>query len=286
MGQYDRSLNGILSLLPLLILVGCGSPSYDLKCTPSQGDIHRSVFSMKMDEGRVIVQAGVDRREGTAKLSNRLITEMDFLEVSAGEPQRLKVSHLDAEDVSQIYLQGELVEDRVDTNPLLGRSILFTQARDSWSKRLVGGDPMAEHLEAIENYGNPWNDELWSHGKLRVGDSWTVGGEKLAEIVGASIQNIHGQMRCQFERIADYNGESCALISVQIDMTAGLPDGLHGTTSLSGEGHIYGSLARRIDVFTRLTGVLEIRVEETSEGQSIKTTIQGPVVLEETVTVD
>ncbi len=56
-------------LLPLVLPMGCGSPSYDLQSQIAKGDIHRTTVTISMEHGQVVVRAGENEVNGTAKLA-------------------------------------------------------------------------------------------------------------------------------------------------------------------------------------------------------------------------
>ncbi len=210
--------------------------------------------------------------------------ETDFLQVEDGEPNRIKVSLLQEEQTFQMRMEPNGSKDFAEPDPLLGRSVLFTRDGDAWSKQLVGSPPTDKQRQAVEACGDPWSDDLGVEGKIRVGDSWTVAGDRFGRVFDAEMKGVTGQLACRFEEVVDFQQEPCALISVQLDMTANLTGEVGGKLSISGEGFVYRSLATKLDVSTRITGVLEVESQELIDGQWATMTIRGPVVVEATVT--
>lgn len=269
-----------------LFLVGCGAKAYDLRTKPAQGDIHRSNLRSSVERGQITMQAGNQIAEGTADMVTRLVSEIDFLEVEDGQPQRIKISHLESEERMRMSIGPDGAQENVEQDALIGRSLLFTRDGQQWNRRLVGGEPTPEQQLVIDSYDVPWGDDLVPDRKIHVGDDWVISGDQLAKYSSYDAENISGQMRCHFEQVLDFNGEECALISIQMDLTGKVEQEYSGEVSISGEGYVYRSLTSKVDLATRIAGQVTFRAESMADGQRVSMTIRGPIVIEETITKD
>ncbi len=273
----------------ILFLSGCGEPAYDLSDTASPGEIVRCVTTMTFEEGTFSLRQGDQILEGTAKGSLETVVEIDTLEVKDGQPTRLRVATLSSLDQSTMSIGGE-IEETQEVSPLAGRSVLLTKGGETWSGRLVGGAPSPEQTAAITELAESYLEgDVLPDREVRVGDSWSVGGDALRRYLGGyEAAGFSGQMTIHFEQLVEFNGETCALLSLQLDATGkcALNETVSGTMKISGEGHIYRSLAQRLDVSARITGSLNIQGELFEDGQRVQMSLHAPLVITETMTRD
>lgn len=267
--------------------VGCGD-SYDLHDEVAVGDIYRSVSNFSIRNGHLTVENAGQSAEFPMEMQADVITETDILKVDGGEPVRLKTTHIVEETSMKMEVPGEPVEEAPDHGALEGRSLLFEREGEKWKSRLVGGDPTEEQAIAIQDYGSPWltNGIVPDH-EVEVGDSWTIDGDQFKEWLGAGKGDASsGRVQVYFEQVVEYDGQSCVLLSVQVDASFQMPitSENSGTTSLSGEGFIYRSLSEKIDLYSKISGTARIEGDVFEQGQMIHTTISGPFVLEERIT--
>lgn len=185
-------------------------------------------------------------------------------------------------------IPGEFEEETPLPLPLLGRSVLFTRNGEGWQSRLVGGEPIEDQMLAIQEYDNPWPEDFVPNGEVKVGESWTMGGDRLRQLLGFAAEGFTGTMKSHFEQVVDHNGERCALLSLQIDVGGKVPtpEGSPMSATMSGEGFIDRSLAEEIDVYSKISGDLKLEGNLVEEGQTIQITITGPFVIEERITND
>lgn len=165
---------------------------------------------------------------------------------------------------------------------------MFWQDGGKWQSRIVGSAPTEEQSKAIDGLGNPWPGDLVPRKAVSVGDSWTQDGERLREWFGISEEAFSGVLKVYFEKVVEYKDEQCALLSIQFDISgdAILPDGEPLSINVSGEGFIYRSLAKKIDIYSEIRGDGRWDASYFDAGQEMQLTVTGPFVAEEQVFKD
>ena len=146
---------------------------------------------MSMRQGKLTLRSGGNALEGTASMVFQQTHETDFLQVQDGEPNRIKVSLLQEEQTFQAN-GTERLQGLRRTGPPLGAVGVVQRDGDAWSKQLVGSPPTDKQRQAVEACGDPWSDDLGAKGKIRVGDSWTVAGDRFGRVFDAEMKGVTG----------------------------------------------------------------------------------------------
>ncbi len=283
-----KNLLMLLTSLLGILFSGCGQPSYNLHQEVSPGEVFRSEGSFRLEGGRLVISASGQSVEGQAEMFNAETTEMDVLKAEEGKPTRLKLSVMESRFQIAMRVPGESPEETSESNVLAGRSILFERDGENWSSRLVGGEPTKEQQIEMKSLVDPWPEDLVPDRKVKVGESWSLTGEKLRTVFGFAPEGFTGKAQVHFEEVLEYNGEQCALLSIQVDASGKVPDSelQEMTASLSGEGHIYRSLAKKIDVYSKISGDITWKMTGEEDGQTFQMTIKGSFVTEYKMTKD
>ena len=103
---------------------------------------------------------------------------------------------------------------------------------------------------------------------------------------GGQAAGENGKLKAHFEQVIERDGEMCAMVAVQFDITGKVPfeSGPPMPFTFSGEGHVYRSLADKIDRETSLSGTLTLQMVEIVPGQShLRMVSEGPFTVLETI---
>lgn len=284
--DWQYSMQRLFAVIVVVVSIaatsGCGGESYDLRGEVATGDVYRSTSSFTVHNGQVTVETSGERVQGSAEVRIEETTETDILNAEDGQTTRLKVSWMSGAGNMTMKVPGQSAEETPTPLPLLGRSVLFWQDGGGLQSRLVGSEPTEEQAVAIQEHGHPWPEDFVPTKKVAVGSSWTHGGEHLRQWLGFSDEGFAGTMKVHFDKVVDYNNERCALLSVQIDAsgTSPMPEGPPLSVSMSGEGFVYRSLSKKIDVYSKISGDLQWKMSGVEDGLEIRLTINGPFFVE------
>lgn len=265
--------------------LGCGA-SYELSREYKQGEVSRTEATLSVPRGDLTIDVGSQTISGTYEMRVTSVTELDLLAVKKGQPIRVKITHLAGGTESILQSAGGPPERGFEADPLLGRSVLFEKKGAQWQPKLVGGVPDERQKAALDEHEPPCFEDYVPGQKLQVGDSWTVSGDRLGHLFGMAPDRSAGTMKAHFEQVLEYQGDRCALFSVQFDVSGKILNstGEPMAATFSGEGHIYRSLVKKIDVRLELSGTVRLEMDMNADGQNGRLILNGPFSMEETST--
>jgi len=274
-----KSSSLLLALLTAAV-AGCGSPSYDLKGTWQQGEVVREEMTVSMTNGQIVYRVGAEHVIGKATFGGHATIETSVLATDGKGPTKLKVSHLVDESGMGIEIPGEELLQENEAGVLQGASILFTRTDSEWKKTLLGGPPSPAQARELEGYVNPLVEEMVPDRKVKVGESWTFDKRAMGRFLGSGFHDVSGSQTVNFDKVVEYEGESCALLSFEGQMTGTMYDDENNEikVSMSLQGHAYRSVKTRLDVYTEVTGTMRLEGKTVVEGTAVQMTFSGPMI--------
>jgi hypothetical protein len=157
----------------------------------------------------------------------------------------------------------------VSASPLEGVQLAARRNADgSWRRLLLTGQPTPAQRRQLER---PLVlSDYCPEGPAPVGATWQVTGMDVARFLRMSADAAAGTMTLTFTRIAQYEGASCALLTVNIQADVLLRDEREQVSrwTFALDGIVYRDLNTRLDVEADLSGSLALT--------SGSFTMQGP----------
>ncbi|MCH7726347.1 MAG: hypothetical protein IH991_07710 [Planctomycetes bacterium] len=283
------------SVFLVCILAGCGgqseSPStggnpsqgnqedaYDLRTRYQVGDIIRTEEVLVLPNGQITVGVGAESKKGKFVMEGHFIVEIDVLNADESGPTKLKVTHLRDRTGFGFVLPEQIAEEEVEAGLLEGESILFERTGEKWKKMFVGGALTPDQQKEMDEYVNPVTADIVPNRRVRVGESWTPGKMGLAWFLRDTFGTANGTIHVVFERVADFEGEKCAVLSVRTDITVSDIDIDidESEMTFSGTEIVHRSLESGLDLHREWNGTLTVKGETLVDGRPVRATFSGP----------
>ncbi|TCI04717.1 hypothetical protein EZV61_01735 [Corallincola luteus] len=218
---------------------------------------------------------------GLATIKSVEIAQLEVLAEEKGRPTVLKLS-VEKDMVETEISLGEEQEITTEYGVFHGHSLLIQYKQGRWHKQLLGAEPNEAQSKEL---ALPYTDGFGSYpeGLLSIGDSWQFAGGELAELMGfGSYLSANGSATMKFLDVVDYQNEQAALIALQrLEMTGTTldADGNEVQLSFGGEGRVFRSLSRYVDLMVEFSGTMKLETSAVMEGQKVDLSIIGPVTI-------
>ncbi|GAA5215788.1 hypothetical protein ACFSJ3_10675 [Corallincola platygyrae] len=246
-----------------------------------EGLIVHTQSNFHLYDGQLTLSLQGQHLQGSAEIMGTDTSQLEILSEEAGRPTVLKLTIV-KEQVDTKVILGEEESVTSESGIFEGHSLLIQYKQGQWQKQLLGAEPTEQQRRELKT-GYTDDFESYPDGMVALGESWQFEGAELAQLMGfGSYLSVDGSATMKFLEVVEYEGETCALITLQrLEMTAITldGDGNEVTLNFGGEGRVYRSLDRFIDRQVDFNGNMKMQTEAVMEGQKVGIAINGPVTI-------
>lgn len=195
--------------------------TFDLRGpAPKKGMAFVSTSTFTMKNADVTVGIGGLNLEGKMDMTAVSEKEEEILGTAGRDITKLRTRVVKDEVKRKTVINGE-TENATDTKELAGEIVFSEKTKDGWKHVLEDTKPTEKQEKALQDFDNPENeDELYPAEKVKVGASWDIKVEALKKIIGPKATDVKGKARSKLLRVEDYDGDQCAIIETELDLSA------------------------------------------------------------------
>ncbi len=198
-------------------------------------------------------------------------------------PGRIRVHII--EDIAQtaVNMDGDAPEAIEEKGVLHDKVLIAERIGAQWIYALEEDpDPSESQQSRLDDLASlkEQEDIIYPKEMISVGQLWEIDPEAISKMFGIEqILHSTGEGTLQFEEVTMYNGYECALLTLNMTVSAEIIDDELGRSqmNLEAEGKIYRSLELFRDIGTEIRGVINIHSEDEETGMTV--TMQGPVLI-------
>jgi hypothetical protein len=253
----------ILRHLAVLTLVSCVATGFlraeaypldDLSYEPPVGSVHTESTEVVSDKIKVEYNAGEKKAagEGTSKLSQVVVTRRI-------DDSTMEIVVTKGIQTGTMSMNGNPMPPSSNPNPLVDKRITGRKIDGKWTLRLDGADePTEAQAKDLEKMSNELNTANWVYSteKRKVGDSWD-GDEALMKSISGLDTEVTGKVKITFTRLVEQNGETCAVLETEFDLSGKSDEGY--TLGMKGKQESIRSLRHFCDLRRELKAVATMK---------------------------
>ena len=191
-------------------------------------------------------------------------------------------TRLSKESEQKMNVMGQDQEVPAQKSTLIDKPVIVEKKEGKWIASLKKGeaDP-AQKLEleqVISEFENMNDEKIYGTGPRKVGDTWKIDGGNML-----GIENAKGTVTVKFEKVGEYNGEKCAFLTGDVDITGSPIEkkeeaGEDLQMSLKGKISSIRSLKHLVDLKTEFKGTMDMKGNlPGAPGQNMSMTASGPM---------
>lgn len=239
---------------------------------------HRAVLS----DGRIRVTADGLTETDTVESVAESEYDAHVLAVDGGRVTQLRERVLVEKETRTLRIGGETQTD-VRPSPLVGETIDYRRQTDgAWAVSLAGKAATPEQAEELKWYPTPnFYRDLLPARPVTAGTSWEVPLTELRRLFGPRTRLDSGRWKMTFTRLVVVNGERCAEIAEEVEVTGASTDPAEksgGWVRLTGT--TVWALGNGRTFTTQLHGPMEDTTETTENGVRVTTSTTGTLRIE------
>ena len=234
-------------------------------------DFLRSEMNMKIVDAKITVSDSYRTENGTVKMEISSITERKQKE------DNIEFLILSDKQLTEIEIEGETKIEKEFSN-LTGEKINLIQNEGGDYKIENEENYTDEEIKEIREkyaYKEDFSEMFFYPKSVKIGDSWTVEGNKLLYITGG----IKAEGKCELTlvKVDDDNGDKIATIFFNMDATTTDLDAKSNLVKMNFvlNGKIKRSLVYGIDRDMNSTGMVTLSMNEKESGQGVSFEIIG-----------
>jgi len=273
-----------------LAVAGCSVASaadetYDLRGpAPMKGQKSRDVLTFTMKKASISLDLGNDVKfDGKVDMTTVTETEDEILAVDGRKVTKLRTKIIKDEAKRKTTIAGDTT-DETDKKALVGEIVFSELTKDGWKHSLEDATPSDKQKKELKDFDNPESDDdLYPAEKIKVGHEWNIDPSAFKKVLGSNISDAKGTGKAKFLRIEKYADEECAVLEMDLDVTAKLKqeDSLLDV-AIKGKVKIYRSIASAIDLKFNIDGTAKFSGTVEEDGMKVNMTFGGKMVGEGT----
>lgn len=274
---------GLLMLLPI-IFAGCGQRKVVLQQEIDlTGFVFTETTTTTMDNIELIYE-----QEDQVMTTNMTAVTRQIIEEEILSPNRSRVHIIKDIAETDVDLEQGTPESQKEKGVLHDKLLVAERIGLEWEYSLKEGEPTENQQAKLDELARnkEYENIIYPEEMVTVGQHWDIEPETISRMFGVE-QVLHstGEGTMQFQEITMYDGYECALLTLNMTVSAEIIDDELGRSqmNLEVEGKVYRSLELFRDIGTKLKGVINIRSEDEETGMAV--TMQGPVLIESHVAV-
>ena len=230
--------------------------------------------ALTMGDANLLTTVGDETVAG--KVTTMLLDKWDLSEISPTERQ-FRIREMSLTNVTTF--KGRPKEDRTEST-LAGIVFEVTRADETSGWKLSPPERKLTHLQEIDlkMLGNLWDDgtdALYPEQPVELRQSWKADPKAFGMIVSPRLKVDDGAVTCKLDQITVMEGERCAAITVDIDITGVFEmagdSGIQVQIALTGT--IFRSIEKFFDMRTELKGSMQMEMAFPEDDTTI--TIDG-----------
>ena len=265
---------------------GCSAgPPQELRGPgPQKGQAFRIETKTVLKNGKIVMSVAGQRLEGTCHVTITNVEDEEILDVEGRQVTKQQTTVITDDATRSIEIAGEK-DSSTERGLLVGEKILRQRKDGKWNNTLVGKEPTAKQKKELELLDPLENeDELYPEGKVAPGHTWKIDAARLRKFLGPYCTGLSGEASMTFERTATFDGESCALMNLTMNIKGKMLDEDNNELNIEliVKGPTYRSLKSGYDVKSSFSGTMKLTGTVVSDGQRVEMEMSGPATIETT----
>mgnify|MGYP000141469202 FL=1 len=229
---------------------------YDASKFPAKGTVITETETMAMTECAMVMEMQGQKMNGSMTRNGEAIKVATI----DSDTQITVVVQKDS-SVGSVTMMGQQQPAKEEKEPLHGQTVILTKAEGKWTGKLKEGEATEKQQKKIDKLVKKYNGEsddkhIYGTTPRKVGDSWDVDPSKVSSF-GNGDQKLAGTYKVTFKGIEKFQGDDCAVLVADIDVTGATGDG-DMKMNVKGQFRVLRSLKHLIDLEKKMQGKMKM----------------------------
>jgi hypothetical protein len=259
-----------------------GPPQDLLGPPPEVGQVYRTEWKVTIFKATIAVTEAGRSDKAHCDMLAEATEEEEILALADGKLTKCRI-RIEKDETRMTIREGLQKDSRVDRSPLADETIEFEKVGEEWKKSLVGKTANAQEVEELNLFPPPVCDaEVYPDQPVKPCHRWDLDVKRVYGVMRHVFDVESGTCTRKFEKMIDWNGESCARIAQDLElhgrMRAEKGQWLHCDLKISGS--IERAISRGFTVGCQMKGTMTLSGTISEGGKELQSTITRPIELE------
>jgi len=266
---------GLFCLGAIFQAVAAEHVLYDVAKFPSKGTVITENETMGLNNCAIVMEMQGQKVNGSMSRNGEKIRVVTF-----DSDTQITVEVKKNSSSGGMTMMGQKQPIKEELEPLHGQTVILTKADGTWTGKLKEGEATDEQKKRIakiaKNYNGAGNDaQIYGKTPRKIGDTWNVDPSKI-DSFGADGEDLEGTFKVTFKGIEKFQGEDCAVLVADIDVTGPTGDG-DAKMNLKGKARILRSLKNLVDLENKMEGKMKMSGTINQGAGTMK--MEGPMIM-------